>query len=67
MRVQLRTDLRNERSQRAIERIGGVKEGTLRDLQLLYNGHKRSVVFYSLLADEWPARKAWFKEKLSTV
>jgi RimJ/RimL family protein N-acetyltransferase len=64
IRVQLRTDLRNERSQRAIERIGGQREGTLRHLQILTNGHKRSVVFYSLLADEWPARKAWFEERL---
>jgi RimJ/RimL family protein N-acetyltransferase len=66
IRVQLRTDLRNERSQRAIERIGGQREGVLRHLQILSNGHKRSVVFYSLLADEWPERKAWFEERLAT-
>jgi RimJ/RimL family protein N-acetyltransferase len=65
IRVQLRTDLRNERSQRAIERIGGVREGTLRHLQIIHGGHRRSVVFYSLLADEWPQRKAWFEERLS--
>jgi RimJ/RimL family protein N-acetyltransferase len=65
IRVQLRTDLRNERSQRAIERIGGVREGTLRHLQILHDGHRRSVVFYSLLAEEWPARKAWFEETLN--
>ena len=64
IRVQLRTDLRNERSQRAIERIGGVKEGTLRHLQILHDGHLRSVVFYALLAEEWPARKVWFEERL---
>jgi RimJ/RimL family protein N-acetyltransferase len=67
IRVQLRTDLRNERSQRAIERIGGRREGTLRHLQIIRGGHLRSVVFYSLLADEWPARKAWFEETLSTA
>jgi len=64
IRVQLRTDLRNERSQRAIERIGGVKEGTLRHLQILDDGHRRSVVFYALLAEAWPARKAWFEARL---
>jgi len=64
IRVQLRTDLRNERSQRAIERIGGVQEGTLRHLQILDDGHRRSVVFYALLAEEWPTRKAWFEERL---
>ena len=64
LRVQLRTDLRNERSQRAIERLGGVQEGTLRHLQILDDGHRRSVVFYALLAEAWPARKAWFEERL---
>ena len=64
IRVQLRTDLRNERSQRAIERIGGVKEGTLRHLQILSDGHLRSVVFYALLAEEWPARGAWFEARM---
>jgi len=65
IRVQLRTDLRNERSQRAIERIGAQREGTLRHLQIIRGGHLRSVVFYSLLAEEWPARKAWFEERLT--
>ena len=64
IRVQLRTDLRNARSQRAIERIGGVKEGTFRHLQILHDGHRRSVVFYALLAEEWSARKAWFEARL---
>jgi len=51
-------------TQRAIERIGGQREGTLRHLQIIRGGHLRSVVFYSLLADEWPARKGWFEERL---
>ncbi len=58
IRVQLRVDLRNLRSQRAVERIGGVKDGVLRKVQLLYDGHQRNVVIYSLLDDEWPANKA---------
>jgi hypothetical protein len=41
-----------------------VKEGTFRHLQILDDGHLRSVVFYSLLAEEWSARKAWFEERL---
>jgi RimJ/RimL family protein N-acetyltransferase len=65
IRVQLRTDLRNQRSQRAIERIGGQREGVLRHIQIIRGEFRRSVVFYSLLEDEWPARKAWFEETLS--
>jgi RimJ/RimL family protein N-acetyltransferase len=64
IRVQLRVDARNLRSQRAVERIGGVKEGVLRKVQILHDGHERSVVLYSLLDDEWPARKAWFEQTL---
>jgi RimJ/RimL family protein N-acetyltransferase len=64
IRVGLRCDLRNERSQRAIERIGGVREGVLRKAQILPDGHERYVVYYSLLDEEWPARKAWFEEQL---
>ncbi len=54
IRAQLKTDLRNERSQRAIERIGAVKEGVLRDHMILPDGTIRSSVYYSILAREWP-------------
>ncbi len=64
IRVQLRVDLRNLRSQRAVERIGSIKEGVLRKAQILHDGHERSVVLYSLLDEEWPSRKAWFEETL---
>lgn len=58
IRVQLKTDLRNERSQRAIERLGAVREGVLRDHMILPDGTVRSSVFYSILASEWPGVKA---------
>ncbi len=64
VRVQLKTDLRNERSQRAIERLGAVKEGILRNHMILPDGHVRDSVFYSILPDEWPAVKARLEEKL---
>ncbi len=57
VRVQIKTDLRNERSQRAIERIGAVKEGVLRDHMILPDGTLRSSVYYSILAREWPEVK----------
>ena len=55
IRVQLKTDLRNERSQRAIERLGAIREGVLRDNTILPDGYVRSTVYYSILAREWPA------------
>jgi len=65
IRVQLKTDLRNERSQRAIERLGAVREGVLRHNMIMPDGHVRSSVFYSLLAEEWPGVKARLEEMLA--
>jgi N-acetyltransferase len=64
IRVQLKTDLRNERSQRAIERIGAVKEGVLRNHMILPDGHIRHSVYYSILDTEWPEVKKRLEERL---
>jgi len=58
IRVQIKTDLRNERSQKAIERIGAVREGVLRNNMIMPDGYYRSSVYYSILENEWPAVKA---------
>ena len=57
IRVQFKTDLRNIRSQQAIERIGGVREGVLRNQVILPDGYIRSSVYYSILVEEWPQVK----------
>jgi N-acetyltransferase len=64
IRVQLKTDLRNERSQKAIERIGAVKEGVLRNHMILPDGRYRHSMFYSILDSEWPAVKKRLEELL---
>lgn len=53
IRVQIKTDSLNVRSQKAIERIGAVKEGVLRNHMILPNGRIRHSVFYSILDSEW--------------
>jgi N-acetyltransferase len=63
-RVALKTDGRNERSQRAIERLGGVREGVLRRHLRLPDGYVRDTVYYSILADEWPAVKGRLEASL---
>jgi RimJ/RimL family protein N-acetyltransferase len=57
IRVQLKTDLRNVRSQNAIERIGAKREGILRNHMILPSGQFRDSVFYSILDSEWPEVK----------
>ncbi len=54
IRVQLKTDLINDRSQRAIERLEAKKEGVLRNHMILPDGRVRDSVFYSVLNTEWP-------------
>jgi RimJ/RimL family protein N-acetyltransferase len=65
IRVQLKTDSRNERSQKAIERIGAKKEGVLRNHMILPDGYYRHSVFYSILDSEWPDVKKRLKEMMS--
>ena len=64
IRVQLKTDLRNERSQKAIERIGAVKEGILRNHMILPDGRYRHSVFYSIIDTEWTAVKKRLEEMM---
>lgn len=66
VRVQFRTDLRNERSQRAIERLGAVREAVFRKYSIMPDGHQRSSVFYSIIDDEWPGVRARLESLLST-
>lgn len=65
LRMQFKTDRRNLRSQRAIERIGAVKEGVLRKQRIMPDGYVRDTVYYSILDAEWPAVKARLTEFLS--
>jgi RimJ/RimL family protein N-acetyltransferase len=65
--VQLKTDLRNVRSQRAIEKLGAVREGVLRKHMIMPDGHVRDTVMYSITADEWPEVKRRLEARLGYV
>lgn len=58
VRVEFKTDSRNIRSQKALERIGAVREGILRKHMILKNGYIRDTVYYSIIDDEWPGIKS---------
>ncbi len=64
IRVQLKTDRRNLQSQKAIERIGAVREGTLRWHYVVWDGHYRDTVMYSIIAKEWPEKKKQLRLRL---
>jgi RimJ/RimL family protein N-acetyltransferase len=64
IRVELKTDVLNERSRAAILRLGAVEEGVLRSHQITTSGRVRDTVYFSILAAEWPAVRAGLKLKL---
>lgn len=63
-RVQIKTDYANTRSQKAIERLGAVKEGILRNHMLRKDGSTRNTVMYSVIKEDWPEMKWHLKELL---
>ncbi|GAA3377269.1 GNAT family protein [Streptomyces sannanensis] len=63
-RVQLKTDHMNHRSQAAIARLGAQREGVLRRHRRRPDGTWRDTVYFSLLAEEWPAAKARLSARL---
>ena len=57
LRISLKTDLRNLRSQAAMERLGCWREGILRAQKLAPDFSVRDSVRYSIIAEEWPDTK----------
>jgi len=64
VRVALKTDGRNVRSQEAIARLGAVREGVLRR-HMNVRGYQRDTVYFSILAEEWPGVKARLQARLA--
>jgi RimJ/RimL family protein N-acetyltransferase len=65
-RVQLKTDVRNVRSQQAIARLGARYEGTLRRYQRRADGTVRDTVLFSVLAEEWPTVRDALQARLAS-
>lgn len=63
-RVELKTDVLNERSRRAILRLGAKEEGVLRRHVVTDTGRVRDTVYYSILDHEWPSVKVALQAKL---
>jgi RimJ/RimL family protein N-acetyltransferase len=57
-RVEFKVDTRNGRSMAAIEKLGAVREGTLRQNLVTWTGYRRDTAVYSVLAEEWERLRA---------
>jgi RimJ/RimL family protein N-acetyltransferase len=64
IRVQFKADARNESSIRAIERLGAVREGVLRNHYILLDGTFRDSAYFSILDREWPGVKRRLEQRL---
>lgn len=58
IRVELKTDVLNERSRAAILRLGAKQEGILRHHMITDSGRLRNTMYFSIINDEWPEVKA---------
>ena len=65
VRVQLTTDVLNEKSQNAILRLGAQKEGVVRNERIMPDGRKRNSVRFSIIDEEWPKIKENLIKKLN--
>jgi RimJ/RimL family protein N-acetyltransferase len=66
LRVELKTDSRNQRSREAILRLGAKEEGTLRKHMVTWNGRERDSVYFSILDTEWPEVSARLKTRMES-
>ncbi len=65
LRVWFKTDVINERSQRAIQRLGAVLEGVIRNERILPNGRIRDAKYYSIIDRDWPQVRAHLERLLA--
>jgi len=66
-RVQLKTDVRNTRSQQAIARLGARYEGTLRRYQRRADATVRDTVLFSIVTEDWPTVRAALEHRLTAA
>jgi RimJ/RimL family protein N-acetyltransferase len=57
LRVEFKTDVLNEKSRRALERIGATQEGIFRNHMVMHTGKIRDSVWFSVIDRDWPRVK----------
>jgi RimJ/RimL family protein N-acetyltransferase len=65
MRVEFKTDARNERSRAALAALPAEFEGIFRKHMLVRGGERRDSAWYAVIDDEWPGVKAALERRLA--
>jgi RimJ/RimL family protein N-acetyltransferase len=65
--IELRTDILNTVSRRAIERLGAKQDGILRNHRIMRNGRIRDTVCYSIIQSEWPLVKEMLFQNMARM
>lgn len=67
IRVEFKTDIKNERSRNAMKRIGCVEEGVLRNHMITESGRFRDSIYFSIIESEWAKVKEDLMSKLAVA
>ena len=67
VRVELKTDVLNDKSRNAMLRMGASEEGILRKHMLTHSGRWRDTIYYSILDSEWPEVKRFLEKSLGRI
>ncbi len=67
LRVEFKTDARNQRSRNAMEALPAQFEGIFRKHMLVRDGELRDSAYYSIINDEWPETKANLNRRLEII
>ncbi len=67
VRVTLKTDERNVRSQNAMAKFGAVREGVLRAHRITASGYVRNTVMFGVIPSDWPAIRAGLESRVANA
>ena len=67
LRVEFKTDARNERSRKALAALPAKFEGVFRKHMLVRGGERRDSAYYSITDDEWPQVKGNLERRLENI
>ncbi len=66
-RIELKTDIRNLRSQAAIAKLGALREGLFRAHMIRPDGSLRDTVYFSVVRQDWPRVRDGLRARLSLL